>query len=111
MYKNCFDRVLSGAQLSNNMIEAWHKPFHNDCKNHPTFSKCCHNFQLEQKLTEFRKLKSDSGHVHDGQKKKQKLKEKTILDLVSKFDSEHRDIPATNLQILKYLISFNLILC
>ena len=44
---NCFDRVLSGAQLSNNMIEAWHKPFHNDCKNHPTFSKCCHNFQLD----------------------------------------------------------------
>ena len=68
-------------------------------------------FSVRTKLTEFRKLKSDSGHVHDGQKKKQMLKEKTILDLVSKFDSEHRDIPATNLQILKYLISFNLNLC
>ena len=62
-------------------------------------------------MTEFRKLKSDSGHVHDDHKKKHKLKEKTIQDLVSKFDSEHRDIPATNLQILKYLMSFNLILC
>ena len=76
-----FERVLTGAQLSNNMIEAWHKPFH-----------------------------SDSGSVHNGQKTSQKKKEQTLLAIVHKFDMENKIVSATKIRILKFLISLNLIL-